>query len=170
VDLASFTVEPMLDGLDTISWDDLPQPEWNDPGEVPNALLALAAIANQRDAHAAYNRFLYALGNNHAGTYYPVALWAIPFLGPLLATGISIVRETVLDILIDLTGSFVAESEFKKARGPSGSELRLDVGVRQVVASLRTEIQACNASEPIDSRARDLAAELMQLLDEPPPD
>jgi len=170
VDLASFTVEPMLDGLDTISWDDLPQPEWNGSGEVPKALLAIAAIVNQRDADAAYNRFLYALGNNHAGTYYPVALWAIPFLGSLLATGTSIVRETVLDILIDLTGSFVAESGFESARGPTSSELPLDVGVRQVVASLRSEIQTCHASEPIDSRARDLAAELIQLLDEPPPD
>jgi hypothetical protein len=160
----------MLDGLNTISWDDLPQPEWNGPGEVPNALLAIATIANQRDAEAAYNRFLYALGNNHAGTYYPVALWAIPFLGPLLATGTLIVRETVLDILIDMTGSFVAESGFESARGPSGSELPLDEGVRQVVASLRTEIQACHASEPIDSRASDLAAELIHLLEEPPPD
>ena len=128
----------MLDGLDTISWDDLPQPKWNGPGEVPKALLALAAIANQRDADAAYNRFLCALGNNHAGTYYPVALWAIPFLGPLLATGTSIVRETVLDILIDLTGSFAAESGFECVRGPSGSEIILKVGVRQVVASLRS--------------------------------
>ena len=160
----------MLDGLDTISWDDLSQPEWNGPSEVSNALLAIAAIANQRDADAAYNRFLYALGNNHAGTYYPVALWAIPFLGPLLVTATSIIRETVLDILIDLTVSFVAESGFETARGPSGSELPLDEGVRQVVASLLTEIQACHASEPIDTRARDLAAELIQLLDEPPPE
>lgn len=59
----------MLDGLDTISWDDLPQPEWNGPSEVPKALRAIATIANQRDAQDAYNRFLYALGNNHAGTY-----------------------------------------------------------------------------------------------------
>jgi len=160
----------MFNGLDTISWDDLPQPEWNGPGEVPEALRAIVAIANQRDAHAAYNRFLYALGNNHAGTYYPVALWAIPFLGPLLATGTSIIRETVLDILVDLTGSFVAESGFKTTRGPSGSELPLDEGVQQVVASLRSDIQACQASEPSDARARDLAAELIQLLDEPPPE
>lgn len=147
----------MLEGLDKISWEDIPQPVWNGPGEVPKALLALAAIANQNDVHAAYNRFHYALGNNHAGTYYPVALWAIPFLGSLLATGTSIVRETVLDILIDLTGSFVAESGFETARGPSGSELPLGVGVRQIVASLRSEIQACHASEPIDSSARNLA-------------
>ena len=160
----------MLDGLDTISWDDLPQPEWNGPSEVPKALRAIATIANQRDAQDAYNRFLYALGNNHAGTYYPVALWAIPFLGPLLASGTSIVRETVLDILIDLTGSFVAESGFENVSGPSGSEIILKVGVRQVVASLRSEIQACHASEPIDSKARDLAVELIQLLGEPPPD
>jgi hypothetical protein len=160
----------MLDDLDTISWDDLPQAVWNGPGEVPKAPLTLAAIANQRNAHGAYNRFHCALGNNHAGTYCPVALWAIPFLGPLLATGTSIVRETVLDILIDLTGSFVVKSGFENARGPSGSELPLDVGVRQIVASLRSEIQACHASEPIDSRARNLAAELIQLLDELPPD
>ena len=158
----------MLDGLDTISWDDLPQPEWNGPSEVPKALRAIATIANQRDAQDAYNRFLYALGNNHAGTYYPVALWAIPFLGPLLASGTSIVRETVLDILIDLTGSFVAESGFENVSGPSGSELPLDVGVWQTVAALRSEIEMCHASEPTDTRARDLAAELMQLLDEPP--
>ncbi len=89
----------MLEKLDLIDWAALPQPDWNAPSSVPDAIRELAKGIN---APTQSSRLLYAVGNDHAGTYYPVVLWVIPFLGELLADSPSSIRETVLDILIDL--------------------------------------------------------------------
>ena len=66
----------MLSELKQVRWDEFPQPSWNGPEEVPCALRALADTT-QNDDYTSYHRLLYAIGNNHAGTYFPVALAVI---------------------------------------------------------------------------------------------
>ena len=57
----------MLHGLDQVNWERFAQPTWNAIDEVPLAIRALADGADG-DRWRVYNRMLYALGNNHAGT------------------------------------------------------------------------------------------------------
>jgi len=77
----------MLEDLAEVPWGSLAQPDWNAANdEVPFALRALAAAASEHEARETYHQVLFALGNNHAGTYYPVALAAVPFLGQILET------------------------------------------------------------------------------------
>lgn len=108
----------------------------------PGALRALAACTSESEAETAYNRVLYALGNNHAGSYYSVALGALPFLGEMLVGGSESARVATLDILIDLVGSFAPEPGFETVLRPQGETGDVQVLLRQGVAAFATRIQS----------------------------
>jgi len=125
----------MLQGIDDINWDEWPQPERNSPGEVPAALRALATPGS-----GAENRMRYALGDDDdEGTYYPVVLAAVPFLGELLREGAGIVQEATLDLLVELVTS----------RPEPGFEMIDDHGVRR----------------PLSQAFRDAVAQLIPLIE-----
>ncbi|MCY1045281.1 hypothetical protein OV208_28455 [Corallococcus sp. bb12-1] len=102
----------MLKGLEHVRWAQERQPSWNPADEVPQALRALAA-ATPETADAVYSRVLYALGNNHAGTYFPVVLAVVPFLGEFLREGSATTRIQTLEILSDLIASFEPKQGFE---------------------------------------------------------
>jgi len=153
----------MLESLDSIEWGALPQPPSNRVGELSAALRALAAVGSVEEAERVYHQVLYALGNNHAGTYYPVVLAAVPFLGELLQHGSNLARQTTLDILVDLTGSFEPEPGFETVVDQTGRSVRLDRAMYQAVGDLGREIRTCAAAEAPD-RQRSLARELISQL------
>jgi hypothetical protein len=94
-----------------------PQPEWNTIASVAEAMLAIASASNQQQASEAYDRLLYAIGNSHAGTYFPVALTALPKLASVLSDGSSWAQLATLNVLIELTGSFVPEPGYERFAG-----------------------------------------------------
>jgi hypothetical protein len=96
-----------LEEVDLVDWVALAQPDWNTPSSVPRAIRRLALARTEEDSWAAYNDVLFAVGNNHAGTYHPIALAALPFLACILRSPSPVARQRVLDILIDLSDSFV---------------------------------------------------------------
>src|SRR3954470_3243470 len=100
----------MLERLNKIAWPALAQPLGNHADAIPKALAFLATCDSHDEAIRAYHRVLYALGNDHAGTYCPAVLEAIPFLGEIVECGPHAAREAALDALIDLVGSFGPES------------------------------------------------------------
>jgi len=69
-----------IDQLEQIDWPSFPQPEWNTPDTVPRAIARLVTVTDDKTSTDVYHAVLYAFGNNHAGTVYPVAIPAIPFL------------------------------------------------------------------------------------------
>lgn len=99
----------MLEQMRGTPWASYPQPEWNTPGSLIEALSAVQGASDAESSHAAYDRFLYAVGNYHAGTYYPVLLATLPFLEALLQTGGDWPQRTVLCVLDDLIASFQPE-------------------------------------------------------------
>jgi hypothetical protein len=54
-----------------LSWDQFPGPPDYAPREVEAALASLSKAHDRRSANDAYNRVLFAVGNNHRGTLYP---------------------------------------------------------------------------------------------------
>src|SRR4051794_16343949 len=102
----------MLEGLAHGALDRFAFPSSNKPGEVAQALEALAHCteANHQDV---YHRLLSATGNNHAGSYYPVVVPAIAFLGEILEEGSPVAKVTTLDVLMDLLASFGPEPGFE---------------------------------------------------------
>jgi hypothetical protein len=151
----------MLEALSKIDWSLEPQPSWNREHEVSDALRALA-LATEDSGEAAYSRLLYAVGNNHAGTYFPLVLAIIPFLGEILRdrTCNSAARTRALDVLIDLVGSFEPEAGFElvaTAAGPCPlKELLMDRTLE-----LTKDVEALD-----ESREVELAGELLELLRE----
>jgi len=147
-------------------FDSPPQPAWNRPGDVAEALHAVATASTEEQAQQAYHRTLYSLGNNHAGTYYPIALWVLPELSELLRSGGPITREIVLDVFVDLVGSFEPEGGHESCVGPDGSVVDLSRALHASISSLAPAIVAYRASVPTDSRGYELAAHLLELLAE----
>jgi hypothetical protein len=153
----------MLDGLETVRWDLEAQPPWNEKDSVANALRALS-VASSDGSDEAYSRMLYALGNNHAGTYYPVALAAVPFLGAILREGGPTARLRALDVLIDLVGSFEPEPGFETI-ATSGGRHSLSELLKNRVLDLAVLIEhrRLDAASPEESK---MAQDLLALLRE----
>ena len=150
----------MLEDLLKVNWSELCQPEWNQAGAIPNALQKLACATDEDAARKSYNALLYALGNNHAGTYYPAAVAAIPFLGEILEHGADWPREMVLDILVDYSYSFVPE--LRDMNGLESSAKQVEFTMRESIAKLRPLVEKIANSAGSPPRLRALAQELLE--------
>ncbi|MGY4831049.1 hypothetical protein ACVNIS_20920 [Sphaerotilaceae bacterium SBD11-9] len=135
-----------------------PQPEWNDEGSLALALQRLREAHDESSANEASDQFLWAVGNNHTGTFYPVVLAALPELEKLLVEGSIWAQRAVLESLIDLGGSFVPEE---------GHELHDGVAVQRAlqaaVGAMRVHVLPLSVGN--DARARS-AVELIELIDD----
>jgi len=154
----------MFESLNEVKWAEAPQPKWNSPTEVPEALRALSNIEDEMDAQRAYHRLLYALGNDHAGTYYPVALWVVPFLGETLHHERPLVRETTLSVLLDLVGSFEPEPEFEPLHNSSGLERPLKGALCDAVGKLGPDLVELTSALTKGSVECARATELLSLI------
>lgn len=152
----------MLDQLNDIEWSSLAQPNWNQLDTVPRALRLLAGCNSEAEGRHAYNEVLYALGNNHAGTYFPVVLAALPFLKEILEAGGECARLRTLDILIDLSGSFWPDPEFETVLTLDGRRVKLRSLVRQYIRRLAPTVEAIIQSEGRPLTEKELATELLR--------
>ena len=89
-----------------------PQPAWNQPSTLVRVQEAVEAAYSRTTADEASCALLYAVGNNHAGTYYPIVLTLFPLFESVLRHGSAWSRYAVLESLIDLCGSFEPASEY----------------------------------------------------------
>ena len=135
-----------------------PQPEWNDADSVDGALEALRKVHDVTSAIEAQDRFLWAVGNNHAGTFHPVVLATLPRLDQLLRGGNSWTQHAVLECLIDLAGSFVAEEGHATHLGAPVQDT-----LQAFVQSLRPRIAELAEASDVESRS---ARELLELIDD----
>jgi hypothetical protein len=121
-------------------WSDVPQPKWNSHSSVADALAFVRSAADPEGSKRAYDQLLHALGNNHAGTYYPIAVAVIPALKSILESGATWPKVAVLEALTDLTGSFIPELGYDclpgTNRGTRETLYEAVVGLRDVLESL----------------------------------
>src|SRR5437870_4906196 len=101
----------MLDTVDQIESSRRQRPPDGRPGEIAASLRALAFATSDDAAQNAYHRVLFAIGNDHGGSYFPIVLDAVPFLGEILEFGTRRSRARTLDVLIELVGSFGPDSK-----------------------------------------------------------
>jgi len=147
----------MLDTVDQIESSRLQRPAHAMPGPIPAALRALAFAESDDAAQSAYHRVLFAVGNDHAGSYFPIVLDAVPFLGEILASGTRRSRARTLDVLIDLVGSFgpdpgvIPQDGIRPEALPAALRARVEV-LRPIIQTL-----AADSSAPdVQALARDL--------------
>ena len=96
-----------------------PQPEWNSRTSIEAALSSMDEASTETESWAAYHKLLYAVGNNHAGTYYPVAIIVIPELGGKLGSGSKWTIHSAVNALVDLCCSFQPERGHEHFEGAS---------------------------------------------------
>lgn len=151
----------MLETVDQLDSSSRQRPRDGRPGEVAEALRALAFAASDRAAGDAYHRVLFAVGNDHGGSYFPIVLDIVPYLGEILAAGTRRVRARTLDVLLDLVCSFGPDPDVVSHDGVRRDEL--PNLLRSRVRSLRPILDGLIA----DSSAPDvqkLAQDLVQHL------
>lgn len=149
---------PDFEGSGANVFGQFPQPESNDAGAVDAALQALRCARDEPTSKEAYDAFLWAVGNNHAGTYYPVILAVLPEIEQILVSGAAWAQRATMEALIDLGGSFVPEV---------GHENHLGASVKQTlqafIQGMRDHIALlANGS---DARAAS-ASDLLELIDD----
>jgi hypothetical protein len=152
----------LLRQVDSIAWSRFAQPEWNDPRSVAVAFAHAAIAVDATSCKSAYDRVLYALGNNHAGTYYPVVVAALPVFESLLNSQSLWAQRCALCILDDLFASFRPEPGFESASlggGVEDVEAAFEAGVRAFRPLLEAlAMEAGPNAQP--------ASELLLLIDE----
>jgi hypothetical protein len=137
---------------------DYPQPEWNDPGSVHAALGAIQRVHDEPSAIEACDRFLWAVGNNHSGTFYPVVLAALPQLEQTLLHGGAWAQRVAMEALIDLGGTFMPEAGHETHLGTS-----VQGEIQAFIQSLRPRIVPLATGNDVRARS---AADLLELIDD----
>jgi hypothetical protein len=144
-----------------LNLDQFPQPDSNDSGSVEAALDALWNAHDESTANDAYDAFLWAMGNNHAGTFYPVVLAVLPEIEHILTNGKAWAQRAAMESLIDLGGSFAAEEGYETYLGASVKET-----LNAFIHSMRPRIAPL--ANGTDARAK-TAIELLELIDDQAP-
>ena len=140
-------------------------PPWSSADEIEAAVRALASASRKTD-QAAYRRVLFAIGNNHARTYWPAALALIPRLEDILLEGTEVARTRALSILLDLIYLFAPEPGFERIETPRGPRPLAEL-VRAELGRLERAIERIEASTS-SPREQRLADEILSVIAAPP--
>jgi hypothetical protein len=154
----------MLERLESVPWSSLAQPSANKPSSVPDALARLAAAESETEAREAYHRFLFTVGNDHAGTYFPVVIQTLPFIEEVLRGPAVHARNAALEILIDLTGSFAPDPSHELVDDETRGRLPLRQLVLEHMTTLSDLIRTLALDISADYTTRRLASDLLDLL------
>jgi hypothetical protein len=106
-----------MSSTNPLPFEDYPQPEWNSASSVSDALAYADSAQSKEQSSKAYELLLHALGNDHAGTYYPAALPVLSSLEVILHNGSPWSQHAALNVLLELTGSFEPELGYENFAG-----------------------------------------------------
>ena len=144
--------------MDSNATSEFPQPEWNEEDSIAQALQALRGAQDEPSSQEAHDQFLWAVGNGHAGTFYPVVLATLAELERILVNGGSWSQRAVMESLIDLCGSFVPEGGHESHNG-----VAVQRALQEAVQLMRPQVLALSCGA--DARAMS-ATDLIELIDD----
>lgn len=154
----------MLDLINKLLEPDLGNdPDWATQ-ELYHSLMYLVHLTDDEQSKLIYHRILYAVGNNHMGTYYPIVTDALPILLKVaFEHQHEIVRNCALEVITDLYLSFVSEI---MGVASDYTEDELDTLVANEVESHLEQFQALldNPAESDRNKAlvKDIVAHIMK--------
>lgn len=100
----------LIDEIASIKWNEYNGPECYVPKEIQTYLTKLIQLRDENQNLNIYNAVMYAIGNSHAGSYYPAMLKALPIIIDLANhSKHEIVRNCILEMLTDWYYSFGPE-------------------------------------------------------------
>lgn len=104
-------------------WEQYVGPEHYYPDRVPTVLIALSKLDKTDKDDRLYNNVLFAIGNNHAGTYYPAILGALTFIEEIAACETRpFASRLANEILLDLLGPFCPDTDGYTKHSPTEIE------------------------------------------------
>ncbi len=155
--------EEVLNEIVREGWASFRGPQYYRPDKVADALTSLILLKHTSQENSVYNNVLSAVGNNHGGTYYPVAELALKYILITATTGNSeIARNCALDILFDLYATFVPEI----GSYHSITEKDLERRVKQIIASSKGDFNDIISNSSESGRNKSLIKELLDCFEE----
>lgn len=142
-----------------------PIPERSSAGGIRDALERIRTCSDKESATRAYHAILYAAGNSHAGIYHPVAVPVARQLGDMLADDNIWARRVALDLLIDLSHTFVPDPQHYTMLLPDGTTADTETVLHEVVRSLRSEVSRVVSNPRSEKDEVAMAAELLRWID-----
>ena len=155
--------QSLINRISSVDWASYARPPENAADELPATLIALCRNALGKDR--GYHRLLYAIGNNHRGTYYPILVPALPIVTAIASLQQLPAGEIALDALLDIYLSFYPEPGYEQITDPSGDAHPVRVLVEEAFQKMRPILSEL-AGEETDLAT--LAAELAQEMDSRP--
>jgi hypothetical protein len=107
----------------SVDWEQYRGPQYYNPNDVPNALLALAELDTLDLATEVGDRVTKSLGNDHAGTYYPAIVSGIDLIIQLEKSVGSKARQICARSI--LNNFFYFEPELGTYKGWDAEELKV---------------------------------------------
>ena len=129
-----------------------PQPEWNSPTSIQAALSSMDEANTEAESWADYSKLLFAVGNDHAGTFYPVAVSVIPELCGKLSSASQWTVHSAVNALVELCCSFEPEPGHARFEGANVATL-IRAAVLEHAALIEHVARAGNSAS---QHARDL--------------
>lgn len=74
------SLEPIRKQIEEVDWSQYRGPEYYEPEAVAPVLLSLMNLEYSSEASGVGDRILFAIGNDHADTYYPAILSALDII------------------------------------------------------------------------------------------
>lgn len=142
-----------------------PMPEGSSAGIIEDALESIRTCTDEESSTRAYHRILYAVGNNHAGIYHPVAVPVVRRLGELLADDNAWARRVALDSLIDLSYTFFPDPRHYTMLLPDGASADTETILHEAVRSLRGAVARILSNTRSEKDEVSLASELLEWID-----
>jgi hypothetical protein len=154
----------LVDALGKVEWGSLRQPRENASDAVPKALLALADAIDEETAWRAYNRLFYAMGNTHAGTYYPIAIFVVPVLAGLIEQGARWPLHVAMNALSDLYLAFEPELGCEVFVDADAVNRKTMPALEDAIAGLKPLIRRISADPEVWDKTRAVAQELLYAI------
>ena len=149
--------------INRIGWKSFSGPEYYEPDRVSGALSSLISLKKESLNDEVYNDVLSAIGNNHAGTYYPAVQKALKYIIQTAISGnTEIAKNCALNILIDLYASFCPEiGNYNLVNSEE-----LEQKVLNIIEASKEKLNNFINDELESSRNRQLAKELLDYVAE----
>lgn len=148
-----------------IDWAAFPGPVEYVPAAVPAAFELMRRATNEREANAAYHAMLFAIGNDHRGTLYPVAVAALPEIIQLTHAAAPWTRWAAVQILTDCLTSFEPEPGFEVVTLANGQLVDVQTTVRAQITSSVRNLRS-NLDSESDAAVRNALMELVEAIED----
>jgi hypothetical protein len=149
------------DEIDAVDWGSFAGPAWFRPAKIPKLLHGLASPQPPPEKRDFASDCLFAFGNHHAGTLYPVAPHVVPFLMWFVANGEQWASAVAFAVLDDAVACFAGEHGFVAEGGEP-----IELAFRRAVRADLDAMPRSNLPPAIYERLKTLQATLSE-WDEP---